>query len=558
MTKRIFMTIMTCVVVTIFVLGALMIGFSMNQNQSAVSLALASEADFVETGINQKGIDYLNQLNSSTRISWIDADGTVLFDSRANSATMENHLNRDEIQQAITQNDGYSRRKSNTLGVDYLYYARELDDGTFLRLSVSIASLSGMVSQVISEFFWAVVLTMIVAYGLAKRLARLLVEPINTIDPDHPSLSIYRELSPLLNKLEQQNRTIETQMATLKQNQKEFDSITSNMNEGLIVINANAMVLSVNASALRLFGLSGFNKGSVAQFCHDVDFMNAINDTLESGHGTCTLEINQRYIRVLGSGVKSSGVINGATILLLDVTETKMQEQMRCEFSANVSHELKTPLTSILGYSELMKNGMVDAVDLPYIATEIYDQASRLLQLVEDIIHLSRLDDGYRGQDYETIDFAELAKAVVAHHADKANKHHVSISCSGPSVLIDVVPSIIDEIMSNLVDNAIKYNRDNGHVWVSWSVNDSSLIIQVKDDGIGIDASDQARIFERFYRADKSHSSTIEGTGLGLSIVKHGVQFHHGTVEVESPGLNGGTIFTVVLPLQFEIKAHSH
>ena len=498
MTKRIFKTIMTCVVVTIIILGALMIGFSMKQNQSAVSLALASEADFVEAGLNQSGLDYLNQLNSSTRISWIDANGKVLYDSRAISGTMDNHLDRDEIQQAIANNDGYSRRQSNTLGVDYLYYARELDDGSFLRLSIPIASLSAMVLQLVSEFFWAMVLTIIVGYFLAKRLARLLVEPINTIDPDHPSLSVYKELTPLLNKLEQQKNTIENQMATLKQNQKEFDSITSHMNEGLIVINANATVLSVNASALRLFGLSGFTEGSVAQFCHDVDFVNAIQDTLQSGHGSCTLEINQRYIRVLGSGVKSSGVINGATILMLDVTESKMQEQMRSEFSANVSHELKTPLTSILGYSELMKNGMVDSADLPYISAEIYDQANRLLQLVEDIIHLSRLEEGYRGQDYESIDFAQLANAVLAHYKDKANKHKVTLSCKGSEVMIEVVPSIVDEILSNLVDNAIKYNHENGHVWVSWHNDDTSLTIQVKDDGIGIALNDQSRIFERF------------------------------------------------------------
>ena len=555
MTKRIFKTIMTCVVVTIIVLGALITGFSINQNQSAVSRALAAEADLVEVGLNQNGIDYLDALDGSTRITWIDANGDVLYDSRANTNSMDNHLNRDEIQQAIADNDGISRRNSNTLGLDYLYYARELDDGTFLRLSVSVASFSGMVYSLINQFFGAVVLTILVAYLLAKRLAKSLVEPINTIDPDHPSLSVYKELTPLLNKLEQQNNTIEAQMATLKQNQKEFDSITSNMNEGLIVINANAMVLSVNAAALRLFGLSGFSDGSVVQFCHEVGFINAINDTLSSGHGTTTLEINQRYISVLGSGVRSGGKITGATILMVDVTEKKMQEQMRSEFSANVSHELKTPLTSILGYSELMKNGMVDAVDLPYISTEIYDQASRLLQLVEDIIHLSRLDDGYRGQDYETIDFADLTKGVVTHYADKANKHNVSVVCSGDPIEIEVVPSIVDEIISNLVDNAIKYNHENGHVWISWHHDDHDLTIQIKDDGMGIALSDQSRIFERFYRADKSHSSTIEGTGLGLSIVKHGVQFHHGSIQVESPGINGGTIFTVVLPLK---QTHSH
>lgn len=555
MTKRIFKTIMTCVVATIVVLGALITGFSVNQNQSAVSRALDAQADLVEAGLKQNGIDYLEALDGTTRITWIDQNGDVLFDSRGNTSNMDNHLNREEIQQAINENDGISRRKSDTLGVDYLYYARELDDGTFLRLSVSVSSFSGMVYSLINQFFWAVVLTVLVVYVLAKRLTHALVQPINTIDPDHPSLSVYKELTPLLDKLEQQNNTIEAQMATLKQNQKEFDSITSNMNEGLIVINANAMVLSVNASALRLFGLSGFSDGSVVQFCHDVDFVQAIHDTLQQGHGATTLEINQRYIRVLGSGVKSAGMITGATILMVDVTEKKMQEQMRSEFSANVSHELKTPLTSILGYSELMKNGMVDAVDLPYIATEIYDQASRLLQLVEDIIHLSRLDDGYRGQDFETIDFSDLTKDVVAHYADKANKHKVSVNLSGQSILIEVVPSIVDEIMSNLLDNAIKYNHENGHVWISWSFDANHLTIQVKDDGMGIALSDQNRIFERFYRADKSHSSTIEGTGLGLSIVKHGIQFHHGSIQVESPGLNGGTIFTVVLPLK---QTHSH
>ena len=555
MTKRIFKTIMTIVVVIMCVFSALMIGFSMNQTQSAVSRALKSEADLVETGLEQNGVDYLEDVQSSTRISWIDTDGNVIYDSRANANTMDNHLDRLEIQEAIESNDGFSRRASSTLGTDYLYYARELNDGTFLRLSVSVASISGTVSQVIAELFWAMVLTVIVAYFLAKRLARLLVEPINTIDPDHPSLSVYKELTPLLDKLDQQKSTIEIQMATLKQNQKEFDSITSNMNEGLIVINAQAKVLSVNAAALRMFGLSGFTDGSVAQFCHDVAFVNAISDTLEKGSGNCRLELNQRYISVLGSAVKSHGNINGATILLVDVTEKTMQEQMRSEFSANVSHELKTPLTSILGYSELMKNDMVDAVDLPYIATEIYDQANRLLQLVEDIIHLSRLEDGYHGQEYEPVDFEELAKAVVAHYADKAHKHGVALVLSGASVVIEVVPSIVDEILSNLVDNAIKYNHDGGHVWIDWAHDDHQLTIHVKDDGMGIALSDQQRIFERFYRADKSHSSTIEGTGLGLSIVKHGVQFHHGSITVESAGLNQGTLFAVVLPLTHALSA---
>lgn len=552
MTNKIYKSMMLFIVVCVALITSCFVGITYSSFLNEIKNELKDDVRYIAAGIESNGIDYFDSLTGTNRITWILDDGTVIYDSVRSSSTMENHLQREEIQLALQNGSGFATRNSSSVGEQYLYYAQQLNDGSILRVSVQVESITGMLLGLSVEIFFALVITLIVAYLAAKRLSLRIVTPINNIDPDNPQVvSCYKELTPLLVKLEQQKATIHTQMNALKQQSKEFNSITTNMNEGMILINASGAVLSTNRSALKLFGLEDVKLNeSVYQFAHDALFVQTINDILSKGKGSCVLTRDDSYIQVLGSAVTSNKQITGATILCLDVTQKRMQEQLRAEFSANVSHELKTPLTSILGFSEIMKNGMVDAKDVPSIANDIYEQAKRLIRMVEDILHISKLDEQNFEAEMSEIHLNQLAQEVVQSLTAKANTKNISIALTGDSITYKGVYSILEEILFNLVDNAIKYGKENGHVWVNLSSSDNNVIISVKDDGCGISNANQKRIFERFYRVDKSHSQQVEGNGLGLSIVKHGVTYHHGKIEVKST-LKEGSEFIITLPIKY-------
>ena len=501
---------------------------------------LSKEAAYLTYGVEQQGVDYLKNIkDKSARITYIDQDGTVLFDNEADVSEMKNHSDRTEFQKAEKYGAGESSRYSDTLSEKTIYYALRLKDGTVLRVSGTQDSVLALVENLIFPLCGLLCLMLILSGIMASAISKRIVKPINELDLESPEENrIYEELSPLLSKIHRQNREIQNQLELAKQQQEEFALITENMQEGLIVIDKYTMILSANSSAWNLFHMDRVRQGeSVYCLDREEEFRHAIEQVLSGEHTELVLKLNGSDIQLIANPVIRDKKTEGAVVLLVNVTEKLERESLRREFSANVSHELKTPLTSISGFAEIMQDGFVKDEDVKVFAGRIYKEAQRLIRLVGDVIRISRLDEGGLPYQWEKLDLYSLTHDIFSTLHEAAEKQEVHMYMEGGSTVLDTVPTIMEEVLYNVCDNAVKYNRRGGEVFVRLKDGEDAVRVNVRDTGIGIPKEDQERIFERFYRVDKSHSKEIGGTGLGLSIVKHGVKTLNGRLWLNSePG----------------------
>ena len=549
MTKKIFQSILLvagCVLLAslLIIMGFLYDYFGgVEENQLRDELSLAAAA--VEDG----GTDYLSQLTADRcRLTWIAADGSVLYDTKTDAESLENHASRAEVSQALATGTGESTRYSSTLMEKTMYYAQRLDDGTVLRISISRATVGMIAVGMIQPLLIVLIVALILSGLLARRLSRRIVDPLNSLDLEHPlDNDAYEELSPLLKRIHHQHVEIQTQLRELREKTDEFTQITGSMREGLVLLDEHGSILSINAAAQALFGADAQCVGRdflTIERSHEISA--AIQAAAADGHSEVRAERAGRVYQFDISRITSDGKFLGTVILAFDITEQEFAERNRREFTANVSHELKTPLQGIIGSAELIENGMVRPDDLPRFVGHIHAEAARLVTLIDDIIRLSQLDEG-DAMPTEPVDLLAVSQEAAENLHDAAAARDVTVSVTGQPAVLPGVRRLIYEIVYNLCDNAIKYNRDGGRVDVTVAADADGSSITVADTGIGIAPEHQARVFERFYRVDKSHSKASGGTGLGLSIVKHAVQYHHGRIELEStPGT--GTIIRVVFP----------
>lgn len=549
MTKKIFQSILLvagCILLAslLIIMGFLYDYFGgVEENQLRNELSLAAAA--VEDG----GTDYLSRLTADRcRLTWIAADGSVLYDTRTDAESLENHASRAEVSQALTTGTGESTRYSSTLMEKTMYYAQRLDDGTVLRISISRATVGMIAVGMIQPLLIVLIVALILSGLLARRLSRRIVDPLNSLDLEHPlDNDAYEELSPLLKRIHRQHVEIQTQLRELREKTDEFTQITGSMREGLVLLDEHGSILSINAAAQTLFGADAQCVGRdflTIERSHEISA--AIQAAVTDGHSEVRAERAGRVYQFDISRITSDGKLLGTVILAFDITEQEFAERNRREFTANVSHELKTPLQGIIGSAELIENGMVRPDDLPRFVGHIHAEAARLVTLIDDIIRLSQLDEG-NAMSTEPVDLLAVSQEAAENLHDAAAARDVTVSVTGQLSVIPGVRRLLYEVVYNLCDNAIKYNRGGGRVDVTVAADAGGSSITVADTGIGIAQEHQSRVFERFYRVDKSHSKASGGTGLGLSIVKHAVQYHHGRIELEStPGT--GTTIRVVFP----------
>ena len=549
MTKKIFQSILLVAGAVLLASLLIIMGFlydyfgGVEENQLRDELSLAAAA--VEDG----GTDYLSQLTADRyRLTWIAADGSVLYDTKTDAESLENHASRAEVSQALTTGTGESTRYSSTLMEKTMYYAQRLADGTVLRISISRATVGMIAVGMIQPLLIVLIVALILSGLLARRLSRRIVDPLNSLDLEHPlDNDAYEELSPLLKRIHRQHVEIQTQLRELREKTDEFTQVTGSMREGLVLLDEHDSILSINAAAQALFGADAQCVGRdflTIERSHELSA--AIQAAVVDGHSEVRAERAGRVYQFDISCITSDGKFLGTVILAFDITEQEFAERNRREFTANVSHELKTPLQGIIGSAELIENGMVKPDDLPRFVGHIHAEAARLVTLIDDIIRLSQLDEG-DAMPTEPVDLLAVSQEAAENLQDAAAARGVTVGVMGQPAVIPGVRRLIYEIVYNLCDNAIKYNRDGGRVDVTVAADADGSSITVADTGIGIAPEHQSRVFERFYRVDKSHSKASGGTGLGLSIVKHAVQYHHGRIELEStPGT--GTTIRVVFP----------
>ena len=549
MTKKIFQSILLvagCVLLAslLIIMGFLYDYFGgVEENQLRDELSLAAAA--VEDG----GTDYLSQLTADRcRLTWIAADGSVLYDTKTDAESLENHASRAEVSQALATGTGESTRYSSTLMEKTMYYAQRLDDGTVLRISISRATVGMIAVGMIQPLLIVLIVALILSGLLARRLSRRIVDPLNSLDLEHPlDNDAYEEVSPLLKRIHRQHVEIQMQLRELREKTDEFTQITGSMREGLVLLDEHGSILSINAAAQALFGADAQCVGRdflTIERSHEISA--AIQAAAADGHSEVRAERAGRVYQFDISRITSDGKFLGTVILAFDITEQEFAERNRREFTANVSHELKTPLQGIIGSAELIENGMVKPEDLPRFVGHIHAEAARLVTLIDDIIRLSQLDEG-DAMPTEPVDLLAVSQEAAENLHDAAAARNVTVSVTGQPAVLPGVRRLIYEIVYNLCDNAIKYNRDGGRVDVTVAADAGGSSITVADTGIGIAPEHQARVFERFYRVDKSHSRAIGGTGLGLSIVKHAAAYHHARVALEST-LGTGTTVTVTFP----------
>ena len=548
MKRQIFRSILAVSLAVLLAVLVLVMGVLYGYFQDRLTAELAQTTAYIAHSVELAGADYLESgLPEGRRVTWVAADGTVLFDNREDPASMENHAGRAEIRDALLLGHGSAARYSDTLSQRTVYYALRLGDGSVLRLSDSGYSLWMLVVQALQPAAVVVLLALFLALWLAGRVSRRLVAPINAIDWSDPgSQPVYEELAPLVGKLRSQNRQIQSQLWELRRRQETFDAITGHMSEGLLVVDRETRLLSCNGAALRLLDAQAVPEGeSVLALDREEGFRRCVEEALEGRRCETLLDRGGRCCRVFANPVEQDGALSGAVLLVLDVTEKERRETLRREFAANVSHELKTPLTSILGTAEILENGMVRAEDTAHFAGNIRREAQRLITLVGDIIKLSRLDEGGPAGAWETVDLYEQAEEVLSRLADAAKARQVDMTLEGAHARVRGVGRMIGEIIYNLCDNAVAYNHPGGSVKVTVSEDETGAKLTVADTGAGIPREAQERVFERFYRVDKSHSGS--GTGLGLSIVKHSAAYLGARVELDSE-LGKGITFTVIFP----------
>ena len=550
MTKKIFKSILivagTVLLASIVIIMSCLYEYFSNIQKDK----LADELDIAASAVELYGTDYLKNIDSERyRITWIQADGKVIYDTQAGADSMENHADRQEVKQALAEGEGSSSRYSDTLMEKTSYYARLLDDGSVLRVSTTYATAGLLVLGMLQPILVVLIAALVLSGILARRISKRIVEPMNSIDLDRPlENDTYEELSPLLNRINQQHKEIEMQMRYLKQRTDEFTQITESMKEGLILLDNKGNVLSINEAAQNILET---DSSCIGQNFLSIERSRSINHAIakafEDGHSEEYAEYAGREYQIDISRIESDGDIVGAVLLAFDITEQQNAQRNRREFTANVSHELKTPLQGIIGSAELIENGMVKPEDMPRFTGHIRKEASRLVTLIEDILRLSQLDEG-RQMPSEQVDLFELAEEVRSVLEGACEAKHINMKLMGEHVSIDGVKRLLYEIIYNLCDNAVKYNNEGGIADIDISSDEKNAYITVRDSGIGIPQDQQERVFERFYRVDKSHSKESGGTGLGLSIVKHAVSYHNGTVSMKSePG--NGTEIRVSIPL---------
>ena len=549
MTKKIFRSTLLVAVCALLASLVLIMGCLYDYFAGLQSQALRDELTLAASGVSQGGETYLDTIDSNRyRLTWIAPDGTVLYDTQADASTMENHASREEVQQALTTGEGESSRYSQTLLEKTIYVAKRMDDGSVLRICVSQQTLAVLLLGMLQPVLVILLAAVIFSALLAKRLSRRIVEPLNAIDLDHPlEAKAYDEIAPLLGRINRQHEQIDDQLRELQRKTDEFTHITQSMPEGLVLLDNKNVILSINPSASKLFSAQA---GCVGQnfltLDRSTDVSQAIDRARETGHNETRVELSGRIYQFDISRIESAGEKIGAVLLCFDITERETAEQVRREFTANVSHELKTPLQGIIGSAELIENGMVKPEDMPRFIGHIRTEAQRLVALIADIIRLSQLDEGVE-MPKENVELMSLAGEVAEDLRAAADKASVTITTDGQSSIVFGVRRLLYEMLYNLCDNAIKYNRPGGSVRIHVENREQEAAISVLDTGIGIAPEHQSRIFERFYRVDKSHSKASGGTGLGLSIVKHAAMYHGGKVALESePGR--GTEIRVTLP----------
>ena len=505
---------------------------------------LRAEEAAIAQGLGAVGSDYFDSFVPDDRVTWIAANGTVLYDSAAPAQLLESHAGREEIDQALQTGEAQTSRYSKTLLQRTFYYAKLLEGGTVLRVSCTQNSLPAMILMLLTPFLWVATLVLILCGVLSYRLARQITKPLNAINPDNPApLPSYPELTPLFDKLREQNRTIGKQMNELQLRQREFTAITENMREGFLLVDCKMHVLSSNHSALEVLGRRELKPGCLLYDAEcSQEIFDAVDTALSGSHAELLLTIDETSWQVLANPVVASGQVAGAVVLFMDVTEREQRERLRREFSANVSHELKTPLTSISGFAELMKEGLVPPEKIPEFSGDIYKESLRLIGLVNDIIQLSRLDENSTQFQRAPVDLYDLCAQSLERLSPVAARQSVTLALTGEHAEIMGVEQLLKEMIYNLLDNAIKYNVPGGSVTASVRKSAGRTILSVSDTGIGIPYAHQPRVFERFYRVDKSHSKEVGGTGLGLSIVRHAAQYHGARLELKSQPGKGTTI----------------
>lgn len=549
MTKRIFRATLLVGVAVLIASLALVMGVLYSYFGRVQESQLRDELSLAAVGVEKNGTDYLRALQSHQyRITWVRADGTVVYDTQADAETMENHAQRQEIQQALAAGEGESSRYSSTLLQKTVYYAQRLPDGTVLRLSAVRVTAGVLVLNMLQPILLVLAAALILSGVLAGRLARRITEPLNRLDLEHPlENDTYEELAPLLRRMEHQRRQIDRQMGELRQRSEEFDQITGSMNEGLVLLDETGAILSINPAARRLLDADGDCVGQdFLTVDRDVTMSDALRQAAEQGHSEFRGERNGREYQFDVTRIQTEGRTAGTVLLVFDVTERAFAERNRREFTANVSHELKTPLQGIIGSAELLENGMVKQEDVPRFVGHIRAEAQRLVTLIGDIIRLSQLDEG-EPMPTEPVELLAVAREVAENLRSAAETRNVTVEVTGTPATVSGVRRLLYEIVLNLCDNAIKYNTEGGRVEVEVAQDGGTAAVTVRDTGIGIPPEHQSRVFERFYRVDKSHSKASGGTGLGLSIVKHAVQYHHGVIQLKSE-VGKGTEIRVTFP----------
>lgn len=550
MTRKIFYSIIIVAGTILLASVILIMGCLYSYFEGVRERGLKDELELSMAAVEDNGIRYLEKVKSSRyRITWIEDDGTVIYDTAIDSEKGENHLERAEVKSALKTGEGQSIRYSDTLFEKTMYYAKRMKDGTILRISISSATVGLLVLGMLQPILIVVAVALVMSGILANRLAKRIVKPLNDLNLEHPlENDTYEEISPLLSRINRQNHEISAQFQELQQRAAEFAQITACMSEGLVLMDKQGIILSINTAANKIFALDQDAAGrDFLEVYRDHEMGLCIKRAMESGHSEMQQARFGRDYQFAASRIESEGEIIGTVLLIFDITEKVRAERNRREFTANISHELKTPLQGIIGSAELIENSMVKQEDLPRFIGHIRKEAARLVNLVGDIIRLSQLDEGVELVKEET-NVLEIAEETAENLKNIAKDKNVAIRVNGEQVMISGVRKLLYEILYNLCDNAIKYNVDGGTVTISVTTGNQEAILAVSDTGIGIPKEHIDRVFERFYRVDKSHSKESGGTGLGLSIVKHAVAYHHGTIDIES-NVGDGTTVKIKLPM---------
>ena len=551
MKKKIFKNTILIILLLVVLCGASIIGVLYNYFNKQYVTSLDQAAGYIAEGVDLAGMDFLTNLNEKEkRITWVAADGTVLYDNKADISTMENHKNRTEIKQAMTSSAGTSVRYSKTLSEETIYHAIRIGDGSVVRVSVIRKSMPALLMKVLLPVLLVLLLGVEFSAILAYRLSRQITTPLEAIDLDHPDEStVYDELSPFIRKIRLQNEEIQKAMNQLQAQKNEFAMITENMQEGFLVVDKQAIVLSHNRSISKIFDVDSSVDGKhVLEINRSEEFTECIKKAIQGIHSEYICPVKGRYYNIYANPVFRNNEVAGAVVIITDVTEKEEREDLRREFSANVSHELKTPLTSISGIAEIIKNGIVDKKDVKPFAGKIYDEARRLIHLVEDIIKLSQLDEGEQAVEMTQIDLYDLTKIELRHLEPVAEEKHVAISLEGEHVMVSGIHSVLEEMVYNLIENAIKYNKEDGTIDIAIKKEKHRCEFSVNDSANAIPEDQLERIFVRLYLVDKSHSKEIGGSGLVLSIVIHGAKLHNAEIKIKST-LGVGTEIKLIFPV---------